>query len=123
MGSGRGNLRHALVVVEFALAVTLLAGAGLTILSFWNRTQVDLGVRTSHILTFGLPVNEGRFSSAAQMDGFYGQLLERLRTVPGVVRTSVSAPGLPLLSTGLPRQFSFAGQPDDVPALRPSVGA
>ena len=45
------------------MAVTLLTGAGLTILSFWNRTQVDFGVRTDHILTFGLPVNEDRFSS------------------------------------------------------------
>ena len=62
-GHGRRRLLHALVVVEFALAVTLLGGAGLTILSFWNRTQVDLGVRTDQILTFGLPVNEGRFSS------------------------------------------------------------
>jgi putative ABC transport system permease protein len=122
-GTRRGSLRHALVVAEFALAMTLLAGAGLTILSFWNRTQVDLGVRTNHILTFGLPVNEGRFSSAAQMDGFYRQLLERLQTVPGVIQASVSAPGLPLLSTGLPRQFTLAEQPNDVPALRPSVGA
>src|SRR5882724_7426413 len=109
-GSGRRNLRHALVVVEFALAVTLLSGAGLTIVRFWNRTQVDLGVRTNQILTFGLPVNEGRFSSAAQMDAFYGQLLERLRTVPGVVQASVTAAGHPLLSVGFARQFSLAGQ-------------
>jgi putative ABC transport system permease protein len=122
-GSGRGSLRHALVVLEFALAVTLLAGAGLTILSFWNRTHVDLGVRPNQILTFGLPVDEGRFSSAAQMDVFYRELVERLRTVPGVIQASVSAPGLPLLSTGFPRQFTLAGQPNDVPALRPSVGA
>ena len=122
-GSGRGSLRDALVVIEFALAVTLLAGAGLTIVSFWNRTRVDLGVRTNHILTFGLPVNEGRFPSAAQMDGFYRQVLEQLRTVPGVAKASVSAPGLPLLSTGFLRQFSLAGQPSDVPALRPTVGA
>jgi len=60
-GHGRRRLRHALVVVEFALAVTLLAGAGLMILSFWNRTRVDLGIRTDHILTFGLPVNNERF--------------------------------------------------------------
>jgi len=122
-GSARGSLRQALVVVEFALAMTLLAGAGLTILSFWNRTQVDLGVRTNQLLTFGLPVSEGRFSSAGEMETFYGQLVERLRTVPGVIQASVSAPGLPLLSTGLPRQFTLAGQPNDVPALRPSAGA
>jgi putative ABC transport system permease protein len=122
-GGGRRSLRHALVVVEFAMAVTLLAGAGLTILSFWNRTQVDLGVRTDHILTFGLPVNEGRFSSTAQIDGFYRSLLERLEAVPGVVRASVSAPALPLLSTGFSRQFSVVGQTYDAPSLRPSAGA
>jgi putative ABC transport system permease protein len=121
-GSGRRPLRHALVVVEFALAITLLAGAGLTIVSFWNRTQVDLGVRIDRILTFALPANEGRLSSAAEIDGFYRQLLERFRTIPGVVHASVSAPGLPLLSTGLLRQFSVVGQAEDAPSLRPSAG-
>jgi putative ABC transport system permease protein len=120
-GSGHRSLRHALVVVEFAMAVTLLAGAGLTILSFWNRTQVDLGVRRDHILTFGLPVNEGRFSSVAQIDGFYRQLLERFQAVPGVVHASVSAPVVPLLGTGFPRQFSIAGQTEDAPSSRPNA--
>jgi putative ABC transport system permease protein len=122
MGSGRRSLRHGLVVVEFAMAVTLLAGAGLTILSFWNRTQVDLGVRTDHILTFGLPVNEGRFASAAQIDDFYRSLLERFQAVPGVIHASVSAPVVPLLGTGFSRQFSVVGQTYDTPSLRPSAG-
>ena len=120
-GHGRRRLRHALVVVEFALAVTLLAGAGLMILSFWNRTRVDLGIRTDHILTFGLPVNNERFSSAAEIDGFYRQLLERLHTVPGVAAASVSS-GLPLLGLGVVRAFSVVGQPEDQRSLRPSVG-
>ena len=122
-GSSRRNLRHALVVVEFAMAVTLLAGAGLTILSFWKRTQVDFGVRTDHILTFGLPVNDGRFSSAAEIDSFYQQLLERFRAVPGVMHASASAPVVPLAGTGFPRQFSIAGQTNDALSLRPSVSA
>jgi len=103
------------------MAVTLLAGAGLTILSFWNRTQVDLGVRRDHILTFGLPVNEGRFSSVAQIDGFYRQLLERFQAVPGVVHASVSAPVVPRLGRGFPGQFSIAGQTDDAPSSRPNA--
>jgi putative ABC transport system permease protein len=121
-GSGRRSLRHSLVVIEFALAVTLLAGAGLTIVSFWNRTRVDLGVRTDRVLTFALPVNEQRFSSPAEIEGFYRQLLERFAAVPGVAHASVSGPGLPLLSTGLLRQFTVAGQPEDQPSQRPSVG-
>ncbi len=120
-GYGRRRLRHALVVVEFALAVTLLAGAGLMILSFWNRTRVDLGIRTDHILTFGLPVNNARFSSAAEIDSFYRQLLERLQAVPGVAEASVSS-GLPLLGLGAIRAFSVVGQPEDQRSLRPSVG-
>ena len=120
-GHGRRRLRHALVVVEFALAVTLLAGAGLMIVSFWNRTRVDLGIGTDHILTFGLPVNNTRFSSAAEIDGFYRQLLEKLHAVPGVAEASVSS-GLPLLGVGVPRAFSVVGQPEDQRSLRPSVG-
>ena len=55
-GVGRRGVRRALVVVEFALALTLLAGGGLALHSFWNLTRVDLGVRTERVLTFFLPV-------------------------------------------------------------------
>lgn len=120
-GHGRRRLLHALVIVELALAVTLLGGAGLTILSFWNRTQVDLGVRTDQILTFGLPVNERRFSSPTEIDVFYQQLLEKLHAVPGVAKASVST-GLPLLGSGTPSRFIVVGQPDDQRSSRPSVG-
>jgi putative ABC transport system permease protein len=120
-GHGRRRLRHGLVVVEFALAVTLLAGAGLMVVSFWNRTSVDLGIRTDHILTFGLPVNNDRFSSAAEIDGFYQQVLERLKAVPGVAEASVSS-GLPVLGVGAVKTFSLAGQPEAEPSLRPNVG-
>ena len=91
-------------------------------LSFWNRTRVDLGIRTDHILTFGLPVNNGRFSSAAEIDVFYRQLLERIQAVPGVAAASVST-GLPLLGLGVPRAFSVVGRPEDQRSLRPSVGS
>src|SRR5688572_18570827 len=120
-GHGRRVLRHALVVVEFALAVTLLTGAGLMIQSFWNRTRADLGIRTDNILTFGLPVTNERFSSAAEIDVFYRQLLEKIRAVPGIAAASVSN-GLPLLGLGVPRDFSVVGRPEDPRSLRPTVG-
>ena len=121
IGRGRRRLLHALVVVELALAVTLLGGAGLTMLSFWNRTRVDLGVRTDHILTFGLPVNQKRFSSAEEIDGFYRQVLEKLHAVPGVAKASVSS-GIPLLGFGVSRQFSVVGQAEVPRSSRRSVG-
>ena len=54
IGVGRHRLRRVLVIAEFALALPLLAGAGLAIHSFWNLTHVDLGVRTDHVLGFYL---------------------------------------------------------------------
>jgi putative ABC transport system permease protein len=118
---GRG-LRQALVVGEFALALTLLAAAGLTILSFWNRTSCDLGIRTDRVLTFGLPVQKERFASPGEIAGFYRQVLDRLKAVPGVLDASITAPDVPLRGTGMDRLFSVVGQPDLAPSLRPGAG-
>jgi len=52
-GASRHGLRRGLVIAEFALALTLLAGAGLLIHSFWKLTRVDLGFRQDHVLTVG----------------------------------------------------------------------
>ena len=78
------KLRRGLITGEFALALSLLAGAGLAIHSFWNLTRVDLGVRTDHVLTFGLRQAQGRLSSPEQMNVHNQQMLSALRSVPGV---------------------------------------
>ena len=107
---GRRRLRQGLVLVELALAVTSLAGAGLAIHSFWNRTQVDLGVQTERTLTFALPVAEKQLNTEERIASFYRQLLERLRTVPGVTHASVST-GLPLQGGPFGLPFHLAGTP------------
>ena len=57
--SGRHRLRRALVMVEFGLALALLAGGGLAIHSLIKLTRVDLGFRTERLLVFNLPAPEG----------------------------------------------------------------
>ena len=111
-GSGRGHqrLRHALVVAEFGLALALLAGAGLAIHSFWNLSRLDLGVRTDHILTFGLPVPEKQFAQTSQIMPFYRELLGRLHAIPGVIDAS-AATGTPLGGIGFGLPFNVVGQP------------
>ena len=74
-GAASHKLRRALIVGEFALALSLLAGAGLAIHSFWNLTRVDLGVRTDHVLTFSLAQPHGRFQSPAEMNVYQQQML------------------------------------------------
>jgi len=117
---GRQRLRQALVVVEFGLALTLLAGAGLAIRSFWKLTQVDLGIQTDHILTFSLPVPSSRFTQPEAIVAFYQRVLEKLQSTTGIVRAEAST-GMPLQGSGFGMGFTIAGQPPISRSMRPDT--
>src|SRR6185295_5565412 len=104
------GLRRALVVTEFALALTLLAGGGLAIHSLVKLTNVDLGFARSNLLTFYLPVADARFAEPAQIDAFYRPLLEKIEAVPGVVSASAST-GMPVNGVNFGMPFYFADKP------------
>jgi len=82
-GTGRRGVGRVLVVVEVALALTLLAGGGLALRSFWNLTRVDLGIRSDHVLTFLLPVPKARFDDSELISPYYRALIENIEAVPG----------------------------------------
>jgi putative ABC transport system permease protein len=120
-GAGRQRLRRVLVIGEIALALTLLTGAGLAIHSFWNLTRVDLGVNTTHILTFFLPVPDARPKDPERITAYYQQMLASINAVPGVLDASASV-GLPLEGTGFGMPFTIAGQPQFAdPSQRPGT--
>jgi putative ABC transport system permease protein len=121
-GTGSHKLRRGLITGEFALALSLLAGAGLAIHSFWNLTRVDLGVRTDHVLIFGLAQPQGRFASPEQMNTYHEQMLSTLRSVAGV-SDAAAVTGMPLRgpSDGMP--FTLVGGPTFAdPSQRPGTG-
>ena len=122
IGAGRHRLRQGLVIGEFALALTLLAGAGLAIHSFLNLMRVDLGVRTDHILTFGLPVPETRPKEPEKIIAYYSQILGKVDAVPGVISSSAMT-GMPLFGPGFGLAFTIVGGPayNDL-TLRPGTG-
>jgi len=107
-GTGRKRLRRSLVVGEFALALTLLAGAGLAIHSFFNLTRIDLGVRTDHILTFFLPVPDSRPKDPVTIVAYYRRMLDSIRSVPGVSNVTAMT-GMPLEGAGFGMPFTLAG--------------
>lgn len=118
-GLSHHRLRRGLVVAEFALALILVAGAGLVLRSFWNATQVDLGIRTDHVLTFVAPLPRERTKDAVQVRNTYSQLLERIAAVPGISSAAVS-PGLPASNSGrLP--FAVVGQPFEDMSKQPNA--
>lgn len=120
--AGPQKLRRLLVIVEFALALPLLAGAGLAIHSFSNLMRVDLGVRTDHILTFFLDTPDSRPANATWTIAYYRKILARIANIPGVSHVSVET-GTPLLGSGFNPHFSIVGEPGYTdPALRPWIG-
>jgi predicted permease len=120
-GIGRKRLRQALVIGEFTLALSLLAGAGLAIHSFLNLTRVDLGVRTDHVLTFYLPIPDTRSKDPVLIAAHYRQLLASIRAVPGVMAVSAQT-GTPLEGSGFGMPFTIAGKPAFAdPSQRPGA--
>jgi putative ABC transport system permease protein len=118
---GKNRVRHALVLAEFALALTLLAAAGLAIHSFWNLTHVDMGFKTDHILTFGLPMPAARLKGPEEIIAFYRQLIDRVQALPGITAASVST-GFPVQGTGFGMPFDIVGKPVADRSQRPGAG-
>lgn len=118
IGVSRQRLRRFLVIAEFALALPLLAGAGLAIHSFWKLTHLDLGVRTDHILGFYLdPLL--LIKNPKQINPYYRGILERIEAVPGVSHVCAMS-YLPLDSMHAETPFTIAGGPKYAnPSLRP----
>jgi len=94
-GSHRHRLRSALVISEFALALILLVGAGLMIKTLVLLGRVDLGFNPQGVLTMRMSLQGPRYEEPRSRAEFFGQLLERVKSLPGVQWASVSR-GLPV---------------------------
>jgi predicted permease len=84
-GSSRQRVRSLLVVSEIALALVLLAGAGLMIKSTLRLLAVNLGFNPENLMTMQLSLPESRYSEDDQARAFHQQLLARVEELPGVV--------------------------------------
>jgi putative ABC transport system permease protein len=85
-----GFLRKALVVVEVALALMLLAGSTLLIRTFVAMTNTPLGVSPDLVLTLRVPLTLQRYPEPARRVTFFKELLRRLDSVPGVVAVGLN---------------------------------
>ncbi len=90
-GAGRQRMRSGLVVTQVALAIVLLAGAGLTLKSFWHAQNAPLGFNPNGIVTFAISLPDAKYKEDEQKDAFWTQLLERVKAIPGVEAAAISA--------------------------------
>ena len=118
------NLRGLIVAIEAALAVVLLVAGGLMIDSFARMKHTDLGIDTSHLLTFDLRVQDAQVPTP-DAPAYIWRILASITSVPGVVSATVDG-GAPV-SNSASSTLSIIGRPlpgaNDAPlVLRHYVG-
>jgi putative ABC transport system permease protein len=117
----RHKLRNTLVVVEVAMAMIQLVGAGLMVKTFGRMATTSPGYNPANLLTMSTTLPETRYPDAAQQRSFYDNLRERLETAPAVRAASIRGAGRSM--TG----FEVEGRPapessESLPSVMP-VGA
>jgi len=119
-GSRRqSRFRQALIVVEVALSVVLLVGAGLLFRSFMRLQSVETGFKSQQVLTANLTPSGPNYSEQAQFNKFYSQVLEKLSATPGVQDAGLINT-LPL-DKGPTTAFRVEGRPVTTPDKWPQV--
>ena len=107
----RGNrTRSAFVIIEIALALVLLVGAGLLMRSFKHLLDVDPGFDPSHTVTMRLSLPGARYGGDGQRAQFFTRFFQQVDALPGV-RSSGSISWLPLTGLGAATSFEIVGQP------------
>ncbi|MGH9773828.1 MAG: ABC transporter permease [Candidatus Acidiferrales bacterium] len=128
-GSGRGvtqaggrRMRNSLVAAEIALALVVLAGAGLMVESVARLLRVDPGLNPKNVLTMDMSLpQENIYYGPPVLARFCQDLDERAGTIPGVVSVSATS-HLPISSAGAGRGFMIEGQPYLGPENSPNAG-
>lgn len=106
------RLQGGLVVVEVALSLVLLVGAGLLIRSYGELHRVEVGLEVEDRLAVGLYLPEKRYPTMADTADLYRRLLERLGTLPGV-ESAAAVNVLPFGFYNTVMEIELPGRPDD----------
>jgi len=118
-GSARQRLRSAFVVVELAVALVLLVGAGLLVKTFWNLRSVDPGFNPENLVTMRVELPETRYEDVASQTRFRKQVLAGMNSLPGVQAAMISE--LPLSGDSLNHDFLIENHPPIAPGDEPSL--
>jgi putative ABC transport system permease protein len=112
--TARSGLRGAFVVSQLALTLVLLIGAGLMTRSFIHLLNVKLGFNPKNVLTMRVELPRSRYQNAEQRKQFFEQLLERVKSVPGI-ESAGAISSLPLSGYSMLGRFAIEGQPKPEP--------
>ena len=119
-GVRRNRLRSLLVVSEFALALMLLVGAGLMIRTFAALEAVNPGFNPHNVISMIVSVSGSKEEDPGRRELFYRQLLERVRSLPGV-QAAGAINHLPLAGDLWGWHFAIEGRPKPRPGEEPGA--
>jgi putative ABC transport system permease protein len=119
-GAGRQRLRSGLVITQVAIAIVLLAGAGLTLKSFWHAQNEPLGFDPTGVVNFSISLPDAKYQKDEQKHAFWTQLLERVQHIPHVQLAAISA-NSPFDDEEWDSGFHVTGTPEVPPDQKPSA--
>jgi putative ABC transport system permease protein len=114
----RARLSRALVVAEVAISAMLLVGAGLLVRSLAELTRLDLGFRPDSTLSVEFTLPKGDFPMQADRVAFAERVLDRVRSMPGVVAAGTTT-DVPLRLGTWDTRYRIAGTPAPDPSQVP----
>jgi predicted permease len=107
--SGRG-MNNTLIAGQIALTLVMLAGAGAAIQGFLRLMHTALGYDPHNVMSVGIPVHDGAYSTLAARTAYFEQLRIKVAAVPGVTMTALSTNATPP-SNGWGTNVEFLGKP------------
>ncbi|HSE96901.1 MAG TPA: ABC transporter permease, partial [Blastocatellia bacterium] len=117
-GVGRNRVRGFLVVAQVGLALVLLIGSGLLIKSLSRIIEVDPGFNAQNLLTLEYRLPRNKYPEGKQQWEFHRQVVERIRTLPGV-RSAGLVRGLPFSGNGGAGSFVLLDRPEPAQGAEP----
>ena len=117
-GVQRQRARSVLVVAQVALAVVLLAAAGLTLKSFQRAEQVPLGFNPRGVLSMSIALPVARYQAPDKITRFCDPVIERVKTLPGVTAAAFCT-NAPFSPNEWDSSFHITGTPPDPPGQEP----
>jgi len=111
-GRRSARLVTGLVALEVALAVMLVAGAGLMARTAMGLREVDVGFRSDHVLALRVTTPVARYQDGAAVVAFQDRFIEALEATAGIERAGIVG-SLPLSGTSWSSQFKAEGWPAD----------
>ena len=109
LNAGGNRLRSVMVVAEVALALVLLVGAGLLIQTFLKIKDQYSALQPESVLTLRTVLSRDKYSEHSQRIGFYQDVLQRVKALPGVTSAGY-ATSVPLAIKGGTNGFSIEGR-------------